>query len=964
MQLLKLADSIDSAQDRNNPFWSAEQNNRYKSEKEQDPSSLYRASVFGFETSVDPEKLETSRKQLYEQLNSTLPDYIKKLEHGVSDKDMRFGILETIKDHYQYGLSDTSRPANDTTLWDHSYAVASLFKVFVAHYFLYQEKLKFPDTKFDILGIGWNSFDYTSKSVRVGDVCGRYRELKQIRQTLRELVEVEFALGNHVYQDDDGIYFLIPVLFDSVKGKKYRAIRNTLQKKIYDLVTKESAGELQPNISTIPGDLFSTWPDDQSSFITHIVNVIDAVRKQSRVPVTFDPDSPLFSPIDSHAGGICPVCRIRRMSRNRDACEPCLERRRGRHNKTYRLHSELADENGRLALIVASTDLTHWLDGSFIRTLFVKHARGAEAELKDFGNTHQACVYEWEAKGTEKKPSYQKIIEREFGTRDQSFGFHYQTLLDHLRTSMCDNSENELLPIIGALYFYRNVNSWYDDEPIKKVKESREYTNKVISSVRSEIARLSASSDENWFDPSIISNDDKLLLNELFAKTPTPSTVLDVWHETENFFAEFIQKNKSIACDKDKKRQHKSIKLLPQDKTILAANIGKTATAELLYTQESMAKPPDPIPVEVIFRAGSIDITDPQIHKQVDWQSIQPLRLRFNDSELRDRYPDGIGLDDILTEDYIPFQTISKSPHLMQCLVPAKHATYYAKQLSDAYYSRFGKVVGRLPLAVGILTFRMQMPMSVVMDGARRLVENFHNSWQTLQKVTARRKGNNIQFEDADLKIENSFSMDLALGDSRTDFYHPYLLLDKEHVDETLKSKPGYFETVLGPVIHMGDLDENSDQKILWMPNYFDYEHLDSSARRFDLSIEKGPKRLHHILRNHGTCPMLLESFIQQNQHIAKILKDKPAASMSKLQEIKAALLNRMHRWVSGADAFDSDAILDNWISDLLMVELGIKSDTVDFEYLKRAILSGHYFDYQFFRFFLHKENKAGSIFE
>ncbi|MFV9645527.1 MAG: hypothetical protein ACNYWU_06865 [Desulfobacterales bacterium] len=118
-KMLQAADKKDSAIDRNNPLFSAEQKD-----------TIYKSNVFGFEACrvVTYESQEKERKKLYTSLRTDLPKYFNDF-----DSKCRRKILNDIGDTFEQGVSDTTRPQNDTSLWEHAYAVASILKVLSIH---------------------------------------------------------------------------------------------------------------------------------------------------------------------------------------------------------------------------------------------------------------------------------------------------------------------------------------------------------------------------------------------------------------------------------------------------------------------------------------------------------------------------------------------------------------------------------------------------------------------------------------------------------------------------------------------------------------------------------------------------------------------------------------------------------------------------------------------------------------
>ena len=201
-KMLQAADGIDAAIDRNNPLWSAEQK-----------GTIFKSNVFGYEKGrvVTFESQEKERKELYIFLSKSLPEYFGNFNYA-----SREATLSKIKESFEVGLSDTTRPQNDTTLWEHSYAVASILKV-VCVYNLFNEEnkmVRFDDVKFGILGIGWDGMRFLSYGHKIGDIVGRKKVLEDIKKDLKILIEYDYPIGNEIYADDDGIYFIVPLKFN------------------------------------------------------------------------------------------------------------------------------------------------------------------------------------------------------------------------------------------------------------------------------------------------------------------------------------------------------------------------------------------------------------------------------------------------------------------------------------------------------------------------------------------------------------------------------------------------------------------------------------------------------------------------------------------------------------------------------------------------------------------------------
>ena len=199
LNMVKAADSKDAALDRNNPLFSADQK-----------GDIFATDVFGAELkSIQPHGVEKQRAELYTKLGKIeLPN--GKDEFSCGD---RITLLKTVKEQFDEAFSDTTRPDNDTTLWEHSYAVASILKVLLVHQLIYGETLDhFGKVRFGIWGIGWDSLSFLSNGHKIADIMGRKDCIDELKREIKVTIEYKYLLGNTIYEDDNGIFFLIPRL--------------------------------------------------------------------------------------------------------------------------------------------------------------------------------------------------------------------------------------------------------------------------------------------------------------------------------------------------------------------------------------------------------------------------------------------------------------------------------------------------------------------------------------------------------------------------------------------------------------------------------------------------------------------------------------------------------------------------------------------------------------------------------
>ncbi|WP_143857138.1 CRISPR-associated protein Csx11 [Nostoc sp. 'Peltigera membranacea cyanobiont' 213] len=332
-----------------------------KPEIEEKNSSLIAASVFGFETS-----LHESSSELFKAVNNI---------------NQRHIFLKELEQAFNNALADTRRPLNEVSLWEWGAATAAFWKAIAARYVL-ENKVTEDNLKWRIISISFDGLGFLERSLTISDLLSRQRSLQASLNCVRILLEETYPLGNEVYQDENGSAFLVSELEgDDIEGSRWR---NLLENQILNTGWKsELDGELKPRIH-----------------ITEAHKEGIVLHKALELPLP--PIIPFKDCSNRWWQGevtdICTVCGVRPQgwgmsnkeqkceARSRNICHVCLERR-GRRAKAWSedLHKkdsekissrntiwidEVADENGRLALVIGQFNLNDWLNGDMIKTLF------------------------------------------------------------------------------------------------------------------------------------------------------------------------------------------------------------------------------------------------------------------------------------------------------------------------------------------------------------------------------------------------------------------------------------------------------------------------------------------------------------------------------------------------------------------------------------------------------------------
>jgi len=384
-------------------------------------------------------------------------------------------LFFAVKKAFQQGLSDTTRPDNDTTLWDHCYAVASIAKA-LSH--TDEDIDSFPKAKFKILGIGWNGTAFLAGAHRIADVGGRERAIAEFKEKLKEEIEFERYLGNCVYEDLDGIYFIVPECFDDVG----------LKEEIYELAAGNPLyGDLWPNIEIL---------DESTNKLSDIIKVVKKLRAKRDTPVSGDVRQLVKKLTEKMEGShlICPLCRRRKEIHEVKICKECQDRRYGNaktaivDDKQTAYFSEIAHANDgslkRLALMIVNFDLEPWLSGQMINTMFVSDPRGMEKEIAELG---------------ENEPFKHLEIERK--TQIPAEKIKYDLIVNDLRQLLAEGGKHP-----RSILYGRHVRFDSEEKPF-----------------------LPDDKEANWRD------NPQTVAWQVCTKTPTPSTLLDTWITAEKF---------------------------------------------------------------------------------------------------------------------------------------------------------------------------------------------------------------------------------------------------------------------------------------------------------------------------------------------------------------------------------------------------------------------------------------------
>ncbi|WP_421658968.1 hypothetical protein [Leptothermofonsia sp. ETS-13] len=272
----------------------------------------------------------------------------------------------------------------------------------------------------------------------------------------------------------------------------------------------------------------------------------------------------------------------------------------------------------------------------------------------------------------------------------------------------------------------------------------------------------------------------------------------------------------------------------------------------------------------------------------------RPLKLKNpdvtvseqNQNLLANRYIDRTDHQDVTYSTAIP---ILAKPRTFMALVPADKSLEVVKAIQTKYEREMGKVRNRLPLHLGIVYFQRRTPLRSALDAGRQMLNykapDNQQLWQVQSKTQGQLPDDKKELANGTKQFDETITLNLTqsdrtitwyipikMGDGSTDDnWYPYVFLETNGDDSKVNGRqraikslrPG--ETTPCWLVHAADLREGD--QIYFTPSTFDFEFLDSTARRFEIYYDEKTGR-----RPRRTRPFYLED-LDRFEKLWEILK-------------------------------------------------------------------------------------------
>lgn len=357
------------------------------SPKEQLKGNLWISNAFGsFKKNVELQDFDDARICFYNKFHN----FLSSNNYYVNPnwQEIRRFVFTEVKNWYSKLLSDSRFPVNDVTLWDQAYMTATMFKAVLAQLCMNSSNLeKYMDNpssiKWCILGIQYDKLALAEKGYKPQQIQW-YREVSnEVDDEIKKLLEYDYPIGNEIYRDETGIYFLVGEdlgedLKDDSNLAKLKSDLEEINDKITDIFKEKTFDELYPAI-------FLTKPSRGLMNLPYLLeeakeNFLKADWSKKQTDICIEKSE------SGKAIGICHVCGQRlvfksdRRNDDKNICDVCFEEKtRGRIDKWLEDTSketiwmdELKDTKDRVALVTMKFELHDWLNGDMLNSMLLR----------------------------------------------------------------------------------------------------------------------------------------------------------------------------------------------------------------------------------------------------------------------------------------------------------------------------------------------------------------------------------------------------------------------------------------------------------------------------------------------------------------------------------------------------------------------------------------------------------------
>lgn len=833
--------------------------------------NLWISNAFGsFKEKIGINNLDKRRICFFEKLW----DKLKSLDNNLDNltyKDwleLRRFVLTEIKEWYSHLLSDTRFPINDITLWDQAYMSATLFKASIAAMCLDKEITKEYKTprsiKWSILGVQYDKLSLVDKALKTHFISWYRENINKCDDEIKKILEEKYALGNEIYRDETGIYFLVPENIYGAKddSKIYRLNDNldVIKYDIADAFANIFNEEIYPSI-------FIT---ESSRGTTNLVYLLQKSKDdflKPCLPKNFN-NNILYKHsnevneknrgIESY-NGLCNICGLRPGKKEDDMilCNVCNDRKELRMEDWFEniedetiWTGDLQDKNGRIALVTIKFEFEDWLNGDFLNTIF----------NLDFGLDDMLGKVKKSLKCNDKIPN--DLVGKELKSIN---------IKDYAETALLERS-------IG--------DTWEDliNKKINVAETKIDFKNRIIS----------------WgkFSDSDYGFLSKILLQFLVRKNPSPARLRRISESTLEFLNNIKKDLPSFMFNNDDEKGEWRNKRI-------VWRISNGKKGEYKYNGlEFICDGNDNVYLissieQAINLIKKDNLKEKEIYGKIKSDDIDWIKDKIENIKSVGSNGLKITLENASYKKYLPYiSIIDPTPTLWQFIVPAECVPELIKEVDKRYKSEFKYVIGKLPMHIGIIFQDYMKPLYIglkALKNIKRDLENYDDikmqiNAENLKTLQNEGFSNINEYERAE-NLENMYSLYEVCNNQGK--YKFYISPDKD--DEWIDTTA----------------DKKSDTEFIIYSNTFDFEFMDVNTRRNDIYYKRSKRE-----GNKDNRPYILDKW-EVFEKFYDYFKNEQRKT--KLQNLISLLYSKLKDWGHTGDGSDDWQNVDDGLKQFML---------------------------------------------
>lgn len=852
---------------------------------EQLKSSLWLANAFGsFKEKINEFNFDKRRQCFFMNLSRFL--YNNNYYANPNWKEIRNFIIKELKDWYSHLLSDSRFPVNDVTLFDQAYMTASMFKAVLAQLIIDNSKLSGylnnpSSIKWRILGIQYDKMGLAEKGFKLASIRW-YREIsEEIDNEIKKILEIDYPIGNEIYRDETGIYFIVGEdIGEDIADSNLAKLKGEL-KELKDEILK----------------IFKNKADDEfypAIFLTKasrgLMNLSTLLEKakENFLKADFskkDLDLCLEKSDSGKAIGICPICQIRliyekdKEKRNSPTiCEICDDRIHHKQISKWLADikgetiwtTEIKDNNDRLAYVSLKFELNDWLSGDLLNSSFINKL--------NWNITLNDLVNDLKTNNGRQKKLKDTILKK----------YVDKALIKNL------NLQDFVLNII----LQRSIGHKWEEFIKKKLSNPNliDFNNRTI----------------NW---NSLNDDDikflaELILQFLLRKNPSPARLRRIWETTQEFFEE-IHKNLDAILQIPEWRKKRLVWEVDYNSNIKPTGEELEGNGLLFWAQPNEDRTKIRVYLissirDFLKKFGNNAVKN-AIKKEEDEESIKFLNeilsnkdelmkyLNDNTLELKQYFEDKQSKEDEIVKINLDIKNISEihsykpytlitdiSPVNYQVIIPACYLPTLIDNVLELYNKEFKYVYGKLSLHIGVVISDYKKPVYINLKALRKIrrdVRDTNKLWinEDTGKFCQLQK-EKLSCVKTEEKINNTES-----------YYSLYFnnLDDKEYSFYIKPDKNWKY--------WISTIDKFSlSSKVKIIPNTFDFEFIDTNTRRNDIYYDED-KNYRRALDFKSNRPYELEIYWKKFKKFRELFKK--ILNPSKLHKVIQVFYDKLQNY-------------------------------------------------------------------